>query len=250
MSMLTPATHLEYKTMEAKYKLDHNDTIYYIGRKLYRIIALRDVREDVKAGDRGGYVESDENLSHYGKAWIYPCAKVYGTSCVRGEAEVSGNAVVCGNADIREDARIIGNARIDGFACIGGNACVGGSAYVCGRAWVGGNAKVGGNVIIHGFSYVGGDAQVYKGTDFFYMGSAESTKDSPLTTLHRTKTGWLVYCGSFVGTIEEFNKYVKLIYSSKDKRLKAQYFRLIEKMLKLRIKIAEEQAEQDTKNGI
>ena len=37
---------------------------------LHRIRALRDVREDVHAGDLGGFVQSEENLSQEGQCWI------------------------------------------------------------------------------------------------------------------------------------------------------------------------------------
>ena len=37
---------------------------------MYRIKSLIDF-EDVKAGDLGGYVEKEENLSQSGNAWVY-----------------------------------------------------------------------------------------------------------------------------------------------------------------------------------
>ena len=43
---------------------------------VYRIRALKDFG-DVKAGDLGGYVNSEENLSHEGNCWIYDDAKIY-----------------------------------------------------------------------------------------------------------------------------------------------------------------------------
>ena len=55
---------------------------------LHRIRALWDVREDVHAGDLGGFVQSEENLSQEGQSWIAgnavvaEDAYVYGTpSC-------------------------------------------------------------------------------------------------------------------------------------------------------------------------
>lgn len=39
------------------------------GKKLYRIEALKDFG-DVKAGDLGGYIESEDNLSRDGNAWV------------------------------------------------------------------------------------------------------------------------------------------------------------------------------------
>lgn len=50
-------------TMEKKYRLLKDDTIIVGGKTLYRIEALRDFA-DVKKGDKGGYVEEEEMLSH------------------------------------------------------------------------------------------------------------------------------------------------------------------------------------------
>lgn len=41
---------------------------------IFRIQALKDFG-DVKAGDLGGWVESEDNLSHEGDCWIYDDAK-------------------------------------------------------------------------------------------------------------------------------------------------------------------------------
>lgn len=49
--------------MEKKYRLLENDTKSVGGRTLYRIEALRDFA-NVKKGDKGGYIESEVNLSH------------------------------------------------------------------------------------------------------------------------------------------------------------------------------------------
>ena len=75
----------------AKYQLTE-DALTVNGRTLYRIIACVDFA-DVKAGEMGGYVEKEENLSQDGNAWVCGNAKVYGN------AWVCGNAKVCGNAD-------------------------------------------------------------------------------------------------------------------------------------------------------
>lgn len=80
-------------TMEKKYRLLENDTITADGRTLYRIEALRDF-VDVKKGDKGGYVESEDNLSHAGKCWVYGDTCVYGNDWVHGDAWVWGHAIV------------------------------------------------------------------------------------------------------------------------------------------------------------
>ena len=61
--------------------------------KVYRIRALR-AFADVKIGDLGGFVETKQNLSNMGNAWVCDNAKVYGN------AEVCGDAKVCNNANI------------------------------------------------------------------------------------------------------------------------------------------------------
>ena len=75
-----------------KYELTSEFKIF-IGRKLFRIRALISFG-NVEAGDMGGYIEKEENLSHDGDAWVCGNAKVCGN------ARVYGNAWVCDNADI------------------------------------------------------------------------------------------------------------------------------------------------------
>lgn len=64
----------------------------------------------VEAGDIGGWIEKEENLSHDGSAWVHSSAWVYGDARVRGDAWVYGNARVYG------DARVCGNAEVCGDA--------------------------------------------------------------------------------------------------------------------------------------
>ena len=99
-----------------KYKLT-TEAKMWCGHKLYRIEAAEDFA-DVKAGELGGWIESEKNLSQEGDAWVYGNAKVGDNAMVYGNAKVCGNAWVCGNAEVYGDA------------------------WVCGNAWVGGNAKV------------------------------------------------------------------------------------------------------------
>ena len=50
--------------MENKYKLTE-ESISYFGKTLYRIEALKDFA-NVKKGDKGGYIEKEDNLSQRG----------------------------------------------------------------------------------------------------------------------------------------------------------------------------------------
>ena len=81
-----------------KYELT-KETVTVSCKTLHRIRAVRDFGS-VKAGDLGGYIEKEENLSHYGTAWV----------C--GEASVSGDAEVSGNARVYGEARVCGEARV------------------------------------------------------------------------------------------------------------------------------------------
>lgn len=58
---------------------------------LHQIHALRDIpRHGVRAGDLGGWIESEDNLSQDGGAWIDRRVKVWGEARVTGDAALSG----------------------------------------------------------------------------------------------------------------------------------------------------------------
>ena len=107
-----------------KYELTDN-VIHVNGTVLHRIRALRDIpRYHVKAGDLGGLVEMETNLTQFGDAWV------------------ADNAIVFGNAVVRDNAKIYGHACVSGSARVSGNALVSDIALVCGNAWVSGHAEV------------------------------------------------------------------------------------------------------------
>ena len=96
-----------------KYQLT-DETLVVDGRTLHRIRALKSFG-DVIAGELGGWIESEKNLSHGGNAWVYGNAQVCGDAQVYGDAQVFGNARVCGNARVFGDARVFGNAQVCGL---------------------------------------------------------------------------------------------------------------------------------------
>ena len=87
-----------------KYELT-NESINWKGHKLYRIKATRNFN-DVKAGDLGGFVENEFNLSHDGNCWIYNEGKVYG------ESEVFNNAKVYDWAEVMSCSRLCDDAEM------------------------------------------------------------------------------------------------------------------------------------------
>ena len=68
-------------------------------RVLHQIVALKDFA-DVKAGDLGGWIESEENLSHDGDCWVYDNAIVYMGAKIYDNAKVRDNAVVYADANV------------------------------------------------------------------------------------------------------------------------------------------------------
>lgn len=83
------------------------------GKILHRIRAVRDIPEhNVKAGDLGGWIEAERNLSQNGAAWVMDSAGVMGKARVTGAALVTGSARVTDNACVAGEARVTGNARV------------------------------------------------------------------------------------------------------------------------------------------
>ena len=152
---------------EMKYELIPSDR-----EGFYRVKALRDFN-DVKKGDIGGYVESENNLSQLGDCWIYDNAvvrdnaKFYNNAVIRDNAVVRDNAKIYNNAVIRDyatvcqDARIWANSKILNYCQIYGNVEVCGDAVVCDCANVYHNARVFGNAIIRDNAVVRGDARIF-----------------------------------------------------------------------------------------
>ena len=177
-----------------KYELT-SETKVFLGKTLYRIKALVQFG-NVNAGDLGGWIEKEENLSQSGNAWVSGDASVYGNAEVSGDASVSGNAWVYGNAEVSGNAWVYGNAEVSGDARVYGNARVSGDARVYGDAEVYGNARVYGN------------AEVCKIGAVFWIGAIGSRNRT--TTFFRCKDGKIyVSCGCFLGDLEEFSDKVK-----------------------------------------
>ena len=87
-----------------KYKLT-NTTIRYMGRKLYRIKALKDF-SDVKKGDLGGWVFSKNNLSQEGDCWIYNNAKCMDNARVCDDSCMYDYSVMRNNSCMYDSSRM------------------------------------------------------------------------------------------------------------------------------------------------
>lgn len=146
---------------ELKYKLT-DETLDHHGRTLYRIQALKDFG-DVKAGDKGGWVESESSLSHYGNCWIYDDSIAYGSS------------------RISEDAKVMNSSEICNFACIRGNAVIDQGSTISGEAFIL-DAKVS-NLIISNYTQISGDIEIKSVRDFYDFGLWYPYNDEYITYL-------------------------------------------------------------------
>lgn len=86
-----------------KYELTAETKIDIFGKKLFRIKALVSFGFII-AGEKGGWIEKEENLSQSGNAWVSGNARVFGNARVYDDVEVFGNAWVSGNANVSGNA--------------------------------------------------------------------------------------------------------------------------------------------------
>ena len=190
-----------------KYKLT-SESIEVKGKTLYRIEALKDFGE-IKKGDKGGFIESENNLEHEGDAWVSDDACVYNNARVYGNARVSDNSRVYGNS------LVYGNARVSDNASVYDNASVSDNARVCG------------NVRVYGNTNVCGDAEISTGSDYIVFKNWWSS--GMYFTWTRSNNMWSVGC--FYGTGEEL---IKKAYkdSSKSGRQYERIVKYVEETLK------------------
>ena len=135
-----------------KYKFT-DETLCVGDTILHRIVSLRNFN-DVKKGQLGGFIESEENLSHDGNCWVYYNAKVKDSARISGNAEIKGDAHVFENAEVGGHAIVTDNARLYGFAFVIANATINNNAKVYEYTTISDRAIIGGNAIIRGKSKV------------------------------------------------------------------------------------------------
>ena len=175
--------------MQKKYEMTNETKTIKGGIVLHRIRALRNIAlangTEVKTGDKGGFVASEDNLSHDGNAWVGDDACVFGNArvsenayiyenarvgdnahvaCkaeVRGYANIFGNARIRGSAKIYDNGEVFRNAHVYDNSRVCGQACVCGNASICGNAWVGERAMIYGNAWLRGNARIYGSADVH-----------------------------------------------------------------------------------------
>ena len=149
--------------MNTKYEFVKDDTIVTAnGVTLTRIRALRDIpKAKVKAGDLGGYLQSEKNLSADGDCWVGYNARVFGEAMVFGNACVSGKARISGYAKIFDEALVFGDAQVSGEALVFGKAVVLEGARIFGKAVVLEGARIFGKAVVLEGARISGNASIF-----------------------------------------------------------------------------------------
>ena len=177
MGKIVNAFKRELEITGKKYELTEETITLFKNYMVHRIKALRDF-DSIKAGDLGGYIEKESNLSHNRDAWLYEDAMVYG------DVTVHGNAHVCDNT------------KVDDIAQVCGDAMVYGNARICGNAEVNGNARI---------------QSRNDSCTFGYFGPSNFH-----TTAFKIEGGGIGVCGYFESTLDEFRNKVKETHGIND----------------------------------
>ena len=188
--------------MEKKYRLT-DETIEFNGVTLHRIEALKDFGRVMK-GDKGGFVQSERNLSHLGNCWIFDDSKAIGNSLVYQNAVLSGNSIICDNAVATGFSCIFSRSIVCEKALITNNARIYRNSVVCGNSFVAGDARVTDFSRVEGESEVTGnaeirDALIKKSSDYIVFKNWWSSLRH--FTWTRSNNMWKVGC--FYGTGQE-----------------------------------------------
>lgn len=130
--------------MEAKYQLFGNPVIVE-GRK-GRIHELRHVKaltrfktatgHEVQPGEIGGYIESEDNLSQTGGAWVDQWAQVYGEAKVYGNAFVGGGSKVYDQAKVGDEVRLLDFTKVYGTSVLAGHTTAYGVNEISGKSFI------------------------------------------------------------------------------------------------------------------
>lgn len=192
--------------MIKKYELaDETKKIW--GRKtLHRIRALRDFG-DVKAGQLGGWIESENNLSHGGAAWVADEAMVYDHATIFDSAMIKDGAIACESSVIYDEAVVCDHAHVGGTTEVKETAKIFEHASVSGYMLIRDNAEIGGNAMICGCGTIGKDARIFESTDYFFV-SPIGTMSGYLSFYRNIRNEISIRCGHFYeGRLYDRNYY-------------------------------------------
>ena len=124
---------------------------------LHRIRALRDVGAEVRAGDLGGFVEGEHNLSQEQEdaSWIFGDAIAAGSASVDKDSCLRDEAVACDQAYVTQRSTLSDCTRAEGSAYIRGSvlseqARAAGTAMVLDNRDAGKHPRLSGQCVVCG----------------------------------------------------------------------------------------------------
>ena len=179
--------------MDNKYELIPSDI-----EGLFRIKALKDFG-NVKKGDIGGYIQSENNLSQLDDCWIYDDAVVRDNAKVCHNAQIYDKVIVMGNAEVCDNAQVCDNAFVLDNAQVCDNAFVLDNAIVCDNARIRGHAVVQYDAVVRGNAQICGDAMISSDKDYIVFKNWWSS--GRFFTWTRSNNMWKVGC--FYGSGEK-----------------------------------------------
>ena len=142
-----------------KYKLS-NITMKFEGRTLYRIMASKDFG-DVRKGELGGWVQSENNLSQKGNCWIYNNAK-----CMD-NARVFDNSLMFDRSEMHDNTIIYDYSRMHGNSAMFDNSKMYGNSAMYGYSTMLDYATMCGNSEMHDHSEMHDYSEMYEGSKMY-----------------------------------------------------------------------------------
>jgi carbonic anhydrase/acetyltransferase-like protein (isoleucine patch superfamily) len=202
---------METISTNKKYKLVNESS--YLWYKTYQVEALKDFA-DVKKGDKGGRVCSEDNLSQEGNCWVYDNALVINDAKVLDNAQLRGDARLENNAILKDNAIMDGESLAFSYVIISRNAEVHDNAFLCGHSVITDNAKVlkggtandysrltGNSILtdhasIHAHTIVMGNAVIDQRKHIYSTEVIEKSEDVEIFDIVPTSVPKPMYCGA------------------------------------------------------
>ena len=202
---------------DKKYELAPETVTEFYSKSMYRIRALKDF-SDVKKGDLGGYVESEENLSQEGNCWIYDASIVGLGGKVIDNAVVRGFSSVINGSEISDDAIVEKSSVIDEYSAVSDQSrvtktvMVGGSAVLFKSVVNSGSVLEEGSIVCN--ATVGPNVNISNGADISFDVSSDEdyvVYKAPMSygrslTASTKKDIWS--CSPLVNTAENVRTYI------------------------------------------
>ena len=148
-----------------KYELT-NISMEFGERTLYRIRALRDF-SDVKKGDLGGWVSSEDNLSQEGDCWIYneakcmDSAKIYDNSTMYDYSEMYDYSIMRGDSEMHNYTEMHDYSKMYSYSKMYDNAEMHDNSKMYGNSTMYGNSMMCGNSRMFDYSEMFDDSAMY-----------------------------------------------------------------------------------------